>query len=87
MQSPEGEQVRFLGNRSVTTKGDVESWLLQFQDAMRDTIAKRMKRAKQQFEDPEQNKERIEWVLEHNAQVVATISQVIWTAYTEHFIN
>jgi len=42
MQSPEGEQILFQ-NRGVSPKGEIEVWLLSFQDMIRDTLSKRMK--------------------------------------------
>lgn len=76
MQSPEGEKILFQG-RNVLPKGEVESWLMSFQDAMRDTLSKRMKKGKKDYE--ESSKERHVWVLDHPSQIVVTVAQIMWT--------
>ena len=76
MQSPEGEKIKFQ-SRGISPKGEIEVWLLSFQEIMRDTLSKRMKQCKKEY--LESNKERPEWVLAHPAQIIVTIAQIIWT--------
>ena len=76
MQSPEGEKILFQ-NRGVSPKGEIEIWLLSFQEIMRDTISKRMKKGKKDYE--ESTKDRQDWVLDHPAQIIVTIAQIMWT--------
>ena len=77
MISPEGEKITFIG-KTVQPKGDVlkklfinfylkqvEAWLFQFQDLMRESLSKMMKTGKRDYEGT--NKERHEWVLDHPA--------------------
>jgi len=45
---------------------------------MRESLKRSIKRGKVDFEA----KDRKEWVLLHPAQVVATVSNIMWTAYT-----
>jgi len=73
--------VRF--NKPFAAKGEVENWLFQLQEIMRDSLQKLMKKGKQDFEV----KERSQWVLEHPAQIVSTVSHIMWCSYTEFSIN
>lgn len=46
MVSPEGEEIKFRGKVIPCAKGEIEVWLLQFQDAMKDQLKKRMSKGK-----------------------------------------
>ncbi|KAL4487471.1 hypothetical protein ABPG72_006991 [Tetrahymena utriculariae] len=83
MISPEGETIEF--NKFFTAKGEVEKWLLQVQEQMRESLKKAIKKGKQDID--KDNKERRDWVLQHPAQVVATVSNIMWTQSTEIFIQ
>jgi len=61
MISPEREEIRFA--KPFAAKGEVELWLTQLQDNMRDTLQKLVWKGKMDFE----NKERHAWVLDHCA--------------------
>ncbi|CAK72860.1 unnamed protein product, partial (macronuclear) [Paramecium tetraurelia] len=81
MISPEGEKIPFV--KGVSTKEEVELWLMKVQDQMIESLKKRMKQGKVESETQERN----HWLLNQPAQVVATISNLIWTYDTEQAIN
>jgi len=82
MVSAEGEKVEF--NKPVSTRtNEIEIWLNQVQDQMRDTISKKMKVGRNDLD----NNERKKWVLDHPGQVVAVISQIAWCSATEYFLD
>jgi dynein heavy chain len=59
MISGEGECVKFA--RQVGTKFEIEVWLMMVQDQMIETLTRRMKTGKNDYEQ----KERKLWVLDH----------------------
>ena len=82
MISGEGEKVEF--NKPITTRGvELENWLNNVQEQMRDTIAKKMKTGKNDNDTADRKK----WVLDHPGQVIATISQIVWCSLTEYFLE
>ena len=82
MVSAENEKVEF--NKTVSTRAnEVEIWLNQVQDQMRDTISKRMKIGRNDLDVTE----RKNWVLNHPGQVITVISQIAWCNTTEYFLD
>lgn len=71
MISPEGEKVKFI--KFTSAKGEVETWLYSLQENMIETLFKAMKTGRVDF----YNKERKQWVMDHPAQVVATVSNIM----------
>ncbi|XP_049813740.1 dynein axonemal heavy chain 6 [Schistocerca nitens] len=72
MISPEGERVA-LG-QGLYARGNVEDWLGKVEEYMFLTLRKRMKFAI----GDHHNSEREVWVVSHPAQVILTVSLIIW---------
>ncbi|KAL1130882.1 hypothetical protein AAG570_012123 [Ranatra chinensis] len=72
MISPEGERVK-LG-KGLKARGNVEDWLGKVETSMFDTLWRLMKVSIEDFA----NYHRTEWVLRHAAQVIITVSQIMW---------
>lgn len=85
MNSSEGEKVQLC--KPIKARNQVESWLLLVQQTMADTVLKMMKAGLNDFTSVEKNVDRKTWVTKHPGQVVATISQVLWCASSESYIN
>lgn len=69
----------------MNTKGkELENWLSDVQTCMVDSLQKLTKKCKDSYELTE---DRSKWVLEHIAQVVATVDNLIWTNLTEYYIQ
>jgi dynein heavy chain len=54
---------------------------------MEDTVLKMMRAGLNEFTSAEKNIDRKVWVTKHPGQVIATISQVLWCASSESYIN
>lgn len=71
MISGEGEKVSFI--KPISTKAEIEVWLNSVQDFMIDTLTRKMKSGKQDYEV----KERKQWVLDHPGQIISTVAQIV----------
>ena len=85
MNSQEGEKVQLC--KPIKARNQVEGWLLQVQQVMEDTVLKMMRAGLNEFTSAEKNIDRKVWVTKHPGQVIATISQVLWCASSESYIN
>ena len=63
-------------------KGNVEKWLSELEDVMRETVRQRVKEAAK-----ETNKDRLAWIKKWPSQVVLAVNQVVWTNESEEAIN
>lgn len=76
---PGGEEVRL--SHPVRAEGLVESWLLQFQQAMRESLFDQAKLALATYPASEAEAiDRAEWLWSSTAQVIIVVDQVVWTA-------
>ena len=82
MQSKEKEIID-LNKPVKTTRVEVEKWLGQLTDTMKETVSKRMKDGQKTYTD----EGRKEWVLQQPGQVVATVAQIQWCANSEEAIG
>eukprot|EP00698_Gefionella_okellyi_P007651 TRINITY_DN186_c0_g4_i1.p1 TRINITY_DN186_c0_g4~~TRINITY_DN186_c0_g4_i1.p1 ORF type:complete len:3955 (+),score=1074.62 TRINITY_DN186_c0_g4_i1:43-11907(+) len=73
MISAEGEHVKF--STQLRARNNVETWLKETEDKMRETLRKLAKVAYLDYP----SKPREEWIRQHCAQCVAVIDQVYWT--------
>jgi dynein heavy chain len=80
MISIEGEAVN-LG-KNLKARGNVEEWLGNLDISMQKSIKREMKNGYIKFA----TKARKSWVLKHPAQIVSTISMVMWSFSTEEAI-
>ena len=83
MISAEGERVDFTP-KIISTKIEIEGWLKSVQENMIESLHRKMRAGKADYEQP--TTERKNWVLNHPAQVIATISQMFWCVTTEEQI-
>ena len=86
MKSPEGERVQFvekLDPNEGDKKGNVEKWLVDVEEVMRESLRQIMRDAVAAYP----SEERATWVLEWPGQVVLNGSQVFWTLEVERAIN
>ncbi|OAF67572.1 hypothetical protein A3Q56_04705 [Intoshia linei] len=72
MISPEGERVPMT--KGLKARGNVEEWLCKVEDSMFASLRKLTISSLADYE----KKPRLEWVKGHAAQVVLTVSQIIW---------
>ena len=72
MNSPEGEEVHF--SKTLKARGNVEDWLCNVEKMMCESLRNLTKASLLAFN----NKPRHEWVKDHAAQVVLTVSQTMW---------
>lgn len=84
MISPEGERVKFIG--PVNARTNVEGWLLNLQKEMIETLKKSLRDGVKDYVNGVQ-KTRKDWILKHKGQVVAVVSQILWTLDTEDAIK
>ena len=76
---PSGEEV--LLSHPVKAEGLVETWLLQFQQGMRETLYDQAKLALAMYPPSEQEAiDRAEWLWSSIAQVIIVVDQIVWTA-------
>lgn len=82
MFSKEKEVVEL--NKPVKTgRVEVEKWLVNLTDVMKDTVSKKLKDGYKSYSDDG----RKDWVLQHPGQVVATVAQIQWCNLSEEAIN
>lgn len=81
MISGEGERVPFT--KPVSTKAEIEIWLTSVQDNMIETLTRKMKQGKQDYEQ----KDRKQWVLDHPGQIITTVGQIYWSSQSEAYIS
>ncbi len=81
LYSSEGERVPFY--RPAKVKDNVENWLDNVQNCMRDTLFRAMKVGLVDYDSTD----RKDWVLKHPGQVVATVAQIMWCTLTEASIG
>jgi len=77
MISPEKEVVPFIKSINVNEgekKGNVERWLLDIEQVMRETLRKIMRDAIQDVDTP-----RTKWVLKYQAQIIIAANMIKWT--------
>ena len=82
--STEGEQVSFF--KLVATRVNVENWLSEVQREIFGALQKNIKTGLADYLNGI-NKTRNEWILTHKSQVVAVVSQIIWSINSEDAIN
>nr|CAD7409039.1 unnamed protein product [Timema poppensis] len=80
MYSGEGECVKF--DPSMYPTGNVENWLLQVEENMRNTLRSTLGKSLEDLK----TKERKDWVLKWPGQLVIAGSQTEWTAHVEQGI-
>ena len=85
MFSGEGEKVPF--KKKPTARGQVEIWLGNVQDAMRESLTNYMKQGINDYYSNPAEFDRKDWVKAHFGQIVATVSQIVWCSSTEAYIN
>jgi dynein heavy chain len=71
MMSKEGEWVE-LARQVKTARVDVERWLGNLTDTMKETVSKKLKDGQKAYTD----EGRKDWVLQHPGQVVASVAQI-----------
>ena len=81
MISPEGENVQLTKN--LKARGPVEEWLLEVEGSMRKALHDLFKQGVMMY----QEMDRPLWIMESKAQVVASISQIMWCRGTASAIR
>eukprot|EP00906_Rhabdomonas_costata_P002873 RCo004476 len=74
MESSEGEVVPL--SKPVKARGEVEKWLSLLEQSMVQSLRRLAKLGFQDYD----KRPRTEWIFEHPAQIVLTLSQVFWCA-------
>ena len=86
MVSAEGEVVNFSKKVDVNEgdkKGNVELWLLEVEEQMRQTLFQLIKKCEADFKVTK----RTEWVINWPGQVILTVNQMDWTLNAEEAIK
>ncbi|CAK95203.1 unnamed protein product (macronuclear) [Paramecium tetraurelia] len=82
--SSEGELVQYY--KSIPARGNVETWLHLLELEMVETLRKLCKQGLQDYLNGMQ-KTKTDWILNHKSQIVAVVSQILWSINTEDAIN
>eukprot|EP01083_Nonionella_stella_P245320 852816_1 len=82
MISGEGERVT-LGKNLKCGRKPVEEWLGSLEQDMKKTLKKLIKNGVIEYEQ----QQRTDWIMNHKAQIVMSVSQIMWCKGTEHAIS
>ncbi|CAD8108771.1 unnamed protein product [Paramecium sonneborni] len=84
IHSIDGELIQYY--KSIPARGNVETWLHLLELEMVETLRKLCKQGLQDYLNGMQ-KTKTDWILNHKSQIVAVVSQILWSINTEDAIN